>query len=155
MMEDTHVWILQWLLPSFLYDSLFIFGFAKFKYDMSNYEFKCRIFCCLFTIFSAWLQSIFKWYFHHHIRKILESFYFAYLSSSTPSFIPGTTIMCLLHLLRNLTVLDCPASLLFPISFSVHISIWQILLIYFQTPLFPKLSVFSLPVGLSKVCIFC
>lgn len=78
-------------------------------------------FCCLFTIFYAWLQSIFKWYFHHHIGKILESFYFNYLSSSAPLFFPAPTIMCLLHLLKSLTVLECPSSLLFPISFSVHI----------------------------------
>lgn len=104
--------------------------------------------------FSALLQNVFKWYFHYQIRKILESFYFSYLSSSAPPFFPGTTVMCLLHLLKSLTVLESPASLLFPISFSAHISIWQILLIYFQTPLFPKLSVFNLSVGLSKVYIF-
>lgn len=74
--------------------------------------------------------------------------------SLPPPLFPGTTIMCLLHLLKSLIVLECPASLLFSISFSVHISIWQILLIYFQTPLFPKLSVFNLSVGLSKVYIF-
>lgn len=36
--------------------------------------------------FSAWLQNVFKWYFHHHIRKTLESFYFSYLSFSAPPF---------------------------------------------------------------------